>query len=823
MMGFTMAKKDIGCSLLSVLLIYWTFGSDKDLLPDIISVKDILHLFIDVSPLSSLLVVVCFVGIVWLLNLLAKKKNGRWSHSVMYASFSIFIFVEMVRHPVNITLFSLLSSSFFIAFVFETSRLLDVKYDCAKAQKSIYGGFIADNQKIEHNEDVGWDKYANNLVNRLILTDTSESSFAVGLTGKWGTGKTTFLDIMRNNLIQQNVYVLDFNPWLSDSTKMIVNDYFNSLKDVLVGKEPKIDKEIDKYVNLLLKWQAPSLFDKVNTYISNAKEELGLQTVRNQISDLLNGLDKPIVVFIDDLDRLQQDEILEVMKLIRNTADFSNMIYVVPFDKTYVLDAIKDNISEPALYLKKIFQLELKFPLFESYLFTHFLLSELDKYQHLHDIKLRTDLKNIEIQLQYDEIYLSNYFYNFRDIKRFVNALLLVLDYIESQGIVKDFRLRDIFLLELLCYIDEQEYETLKNSPEDRLEPHENKAFYQLKENIDKKVADKSYRILHALFASSLSLDKATDYVSMRRKNKFFTYFSFRPFAYQMSITDFLNILKMQDEQEVRGEIKNTRNGIFSKSDHLYDLMMITRVRVMNSSTLKNYMAVLEEWTKLNLDFERYKIVRLFHKILSSKLDNEEENVSIVRNFFRKISCWLMHDVNQGCYILQSILTSMLSGKFEHQSDGYKTVINYGNSYYAEDLEEYNRKNIAYFLNFIKPSIYSIYDDSRLHTFIESSAILSLETIPQRALFSSVEDSLISYFIQSKQTNDYKKFFDKFYYVDLSFGQEEGGDEAFEKMVKKYFVSVPFYIRFLRECFEYETPAILDEYIEKSHLQVWTS
>lgn len=821
MMGFTMAKKDIGCSLLSVLLIYWTFGSDKDLLPGIMSVKDILHLFIDVSPLSSLLVFVCFVGVVWLLYLLANKKVGRLSHSVMYASFSIFIFVEMVRHPMNITWFSLLSSSFFIAFVFETSRLLDVKYDCAKAQKSIYGGFIADNQKIENNEDVGWDKYAINLVKRLILTDTSEGSFAVGLTGKWGTGKTTFLEIMKNNLIRQNVYVLDFNPWLSDSTKMIVNDYFNSLKDVLVGKEPKIDKVIDKYVNLLLKWQAPSLLDKVNAYID--KEGLGLQSVRNQISDLLNELDKPIVVFIDDLDRLQQNEILEVLKLIRNTADFSNMMYVVPFDKTYVLGTIKTAISEPALYLKKIFQLELRFPLFESYLFTHFLLSELDKYHHLHDVKLRADLKNIENELLFDDINLSDYFDNFRDIKRFVNSVLLVFDYIEKQGVVKDFRLRDIFLIELLSYTDEPEYELLKNSPQDRLEPHENKAFYQLKADMDKKVADKSYRILHALFASSLSLDKDTDYVSMRRKNKFFTYFSFRPFSYQMSITNFLNILKMQDEKEVREEIKNTRNGIFSKSGHLYDLMMITRMRVMNPSTLTNYMAVLEEWTKLNLDFERYKIVRLFHKILSSKLDDEVENVSIVRKSFRDISNWLMCDVNQGCYILQSILTSMLTGKFEHQSDGYKTVINYGSSYYANDIEEYNRKNIAYFLKSIRPSIYSIYDNSRLHAFLESSAILSMETIPQRALFSSVEDSLIHYFSKSKHANDPKKFFDKFYYVDLSFGLKEGGDEEFEKLVKKYFISIPFYIRFLRECFEYKTPTELDEYIEKNHLQVWTS
>ena len=223
---------------------------------------------------------------------------------------------------------------------------------------------------------------------------------------------------------------------------------------------------------------------------------------------MLNELGKPIVVFIDDTDRLQQDEILEVMKLIRNTADFSNMFYIVTFDKEYVVRTINSIIVEPALYLKKIFQLELKFPIFERYLLTHFLLSELDKYHRLQDVKLRSNLANIEMCLQSDDIYLEEYFDNFRDVKRFVNGLLLVLDYIEYQGIASDFYLHDLFLIELLNYTDEAEYEQLKKIPMERLESRDSSDVFQLKSKFNQEPSENSKKILRAIFSQQNSLSK---------------------------------------------------------------------------------------------------------------------------------------------------------------------------------------------------------------------------------------------------------------------------------------------------------------------------
>lgn len=542
-------------------------------------------------PFAILLFILLLGGFVAFLEALLRKPAGRLSHSILYVVTSVFVAVEGVRCSINIPLVSLVSMGFFLAFVAELSILLDAKYGYVKRQELVRKGFVSDNTQIDE-EYVGWDNYAAKLAERLVCTDVSKVSFATALTGKWGTGKTTFLELLRKNLMKQNVVIVDFNPWMSDSSKMIINDFFNTLKDALSGKNIVIDEIIEKYVTLLVNWQNPSLWPQIEKFFHVEKKQ-GLQSVREQISERLSQLDKPVFVFIDDTDRLQKEEILEVMKLIRNTANFCNVLYVVTFDKQYVVDSLeKAGITDSALYLKKIFQLELKFPIYEGYLFTHFLLHELENFHQLQDVELRTSLANIEMQMQESGVAIRGYFDNFRDVKRFVNDFLLTLDYIEGQGLVRDFNLHDLFLVELLGYTDETVYNLLKTEPSEFLVDKEENSVFKLRDDVIKnpKVNKKTYTILHALFTDKISRQRKADASKIRRKSKLLTYFSLRPFAYQMGITEFQNILKFSSTEEVRSIVEKSNNGIFSKANHLYDLLLDSNIRNMDHKLLNNYL-----------------------------------------------------------------------------------------------------------------------------------------------------------------------------------------------------------------------------------------
>ena len=54
--------------------------------------------------------------------------------------------------------------------------------------------------------------------------------------------------------------------------------------------------------------------------------------MRQVVSEALKELEQPVIVVIDDIDRLTTEEIRDIFKLVRQTASFPNRIYVLDYD-----------------------------------------------------------------------------------------------------------------------------------------------------------------------------------------------------------------------------------------------------------------------------------------------------------------------------------------------------------------------------------------------------------------------------------------------------------------------------------------------------------
>lgn len=68
--------------------------------------------------------------------------------------------------------------------------------------------------------------------------------------------------------------------------------------------------------------------------------EPSLHDVKRLISDDMRKLKRPLLVVIDDIDRLTTDEIREVFQLVKANADFPNLIYLLLFDREIVAGAL---------------------------------------------------------------------------------------------------------------------------------------------------------------------------------------------------------------------------------------------------------------------------------------------------------------------------------------------------------------------------------------------------------------------------------------------------------------------------------------------------
>lgn len=204
--------------------------------------------------------------------------------------------------------------------------------------------------------------------------DASEG-YVVGVVGPWGSGKTSIVNMIHESLeVEPAIAIVEFNPWIFSGTNELVESFFRELSAQMRLKEPKIAaiaEAIDTYGDLLSPASAlPVVGAWLDRVRGSAKAIKALQERRKgsiaQQRDILAkelaGLPRPIVVVIDDIDRLESSEIRDIFKLVRLTASFPNVVYLLAFDRARVEDALSQSGFDGRAYLEKIMQLGFDVP-----------------------------------------------------------------------------------------------------------------------------------------------------------------------------------------------------------------------------------------------------------------------------------------------------------------------------------------------------------------------------------------------------------------------------------------------------------------------------
>jgi len=110
-----------------------------------------------------------------------------------------------------------------------------------------------------------------------------------------------------------------------------------------------------------------------------------LHARREELLDALKDTRVPIVVLIDELDRVEDAEIRAVAQLVRAVADFSSISYVIAYDHDRVVQALGAGGDVPTrtergrAYLEKIVQFQISLPVTFGEELSDLLLAELDK------------------------------------------------------------------------------------------------------------------------------------------------------------------------------------------------------------------------------------------------------------------------------------------------------------------------------------------------------------------------------------------------------------------------------------------------------------
>lgn len=206
-----------------------------------------------------------------------------------------------------------------------------------------------------------------------ILRLNATEGLVVGVLGPWGSGKTSFVNLTRHAFERESVYVVDFNPWMFSGTEQLVQSFFSELSAQLKLKPGlvKVGETIEHYGELFanLSWLPPlepwvkggQGLAKILSGILQRKKS-GVSGERSRVNEALKKLDRPVIVVLDDIDRLSTNEIRDIFRLVRLTANFPNLIYLLAFDRHRVEAALSEEGFPGRAYLEKILQVSFDLP-----------------------------------------------------------------------------------------------------------------------------------------------------------------------------------------------------------------------------------------------------------------------------------------------------------------------------------------------------------------------------------------------------------------------------------------------------------------------------
>ena len=222
----------------------------------------------------------------------------------------------------------------------------------------------------------------------------------VGLYGKWGSGKTSVLNMAKEEIkrlikekekkVISNSFkeflsklfqfmhkhnkteIIEFSPWNYSDKNNLISLFFQSLKYKLCRKNSSsIGKNIKKALKIyiyairaleIVPTVGPALAPVLKTIVK-VLQSPDLNEAKRKLSEQLREYDGKIIVFIDDIDRLTAPQIRDIFQLVKQVGDLPNIIYVLAMDREIVCNALsKFHNIDGNEYLEKIVQVAFEIP-----------------------------------------------------------------------------------------------------------------------------------------------------------------------------------------------------------------------------------------------------------------------------------------------------------------------------------------------------------------------------------------------------------------------------------------------------------------------------
>ncbi|WP_375491319.1 P-loop NTPase fold protein [uncultured Nostoc sp.] len=307
-----------------------------------------------------------------------------------------------------------------------------------------------------------------------IASRSDPSSIVIGIYGPWGDGKTTVLNLIEQCLKESpNIICVKFNPWRFTDEASLIKGFFQTLAEAIEksikSASENVGEWLDRYSSGLTAFSLTfgGVF-QVNPAqgiqgLGKGLSFVELEELKKRLELLLKNEGKRVVILIDDIDRLDKNEIQAVFKLVKLSADFEYTAYILAFDEEMVAAALSEkygsgDIKAGRNFLEKIIQVPLNLPKADRVALLEYCIKGIEEV-----------LNDTDIQI-YEEQFRYHFFKHFVDgleirlktprmAKRYVNALAFSLPILKGE-----VNLPDLMLVEGMRIFYPILYDVVKNN-----------------------------------------------------------------------------------------------------------------------------------------------------------------------------------------------------------------------------------------------------------------------------------------------------------------------------------------------------------------------
>lgn len=249
---------------------------------------------------------------------------------------------------------------------------------------------------------LGYAPFAKRLAASIIEID-APNGYVIGLQGAWGSGKSTALNFVQAILKKYNdeldddkkaIHVIDFRPWIVSGHQDLIESFFKIMTEKLADQKDAwakrgkaglraLRKNVDPLVDATAaigSILAPGIGSLGGIGLKLASEtakkagaskldgwlaEPSLQSAYEKLRARIGDQNQKFLVIIDDIDRLNHDEIREIMQMVKTLGRLPNVVYLLAYDRNIVWPALDSNVSSVAggpSFAEKIVQQEIELP-----------------------------------------------------------------------------------------------------------------------------------------------------------------------------------------------------------------------------------------------------------------------------------------------------------------------------------------------------------------------------------------------------------------------------------------------------------------------------